>query len=166
LTFATTNTMSNALSRILFLLAENKDVQSKVRQEIRDTKKANSGQDLGYDILVALPYLGAVCRETPRLHPPLTMVQRATRQDIVLPLATSICGCNGKDITEIPIPKGTLILVSIIASNRNPELWGPDPYEWKPERRLNSLPEALLEPACQAYTPTCKSFHAERVKGK
>jgi cytochrome P450 len=49
------------------LLALHKDVQSKVRKEILDAKKENGGEDLGYDTLVSLPYLDAICRETLRL---------------------------------------------------------------------------------------------------
>ncbi|KAF8150007.1 cytochrome P450 [Crassisporium funariophilum] len=145
LTFAATDTTSSALARIIHLLALNKNVQDKVRREIRDAKKANGGQDLDYDVLVSLPYLDAVCRETLRLYPPVSFLKRAVRQDIVLPLATPIRGIDGKDIMEIPIPKGTEIMVSIIASNRNPQFWGPDSYEWRPERWLNPLPEALVD---------------------
>lgn len=66
------------------------------------------------------------------------------RQDIVLPLATPIKGLDGKEMTEIPIPKGTNIHISIINSNRNPELWGPDADQWKPERWLDPLPDTLV----------------------
>ena len=37
-------------------------------------------------------------------------------------------------LSAIPVEKGTQILVSIIASNRNQDVWGPDADEWKPER--------------------------------
>jgi len=55
--------------------------------------------------------------------------------------------CQGKEIDAIPIPKGTQVIVSITGSNRNPEWWGPDAYEWKPERWTNPLPESILN-AC------------------
>ncbi|KAF8968134.1 cytochrome P450 [Flammula alnicola] len=145
LTFAATDTTSGALSRTLYLLALHPDAQTKVRQEIRDARNENSGHDIGYDTLVSLPYLDAICRETLRLYPPVTMLARTARQDIVLPVATPIKGVNGEKIHEIPVPKGTDVYVSILASNRNPELWGPDSYEWKPERWLKPLPEALLD---------------------
>lgn len=64
LTFAGTDTTSNALARILHILAEKQDVQDKLRAEIVE---ARNGQDIGYDQLVELPYLDAVCRETLRL---------------------------------------------------------------------------------------------------
>ena len=69
---------------------------------------------------------------------------QSVAQDIVLPLAVPIKGTDGKEIHALPIPKGTRIYVSIIGCNRNPELWGPDSYEWKPERWLNPLPDSLI----------------------
>lgn len=58
------NTTANALARILHLLAQNPEVQGKLRQEITE---ARAGGDLPYDELMALPYLDAVVRESMRL---------------------------------------------------------------------------------------------------
>lgn len=58
------DTTSNTLSITLSILAEHPDVQEKLRKEIIE---ASNGEDLGYDTLVSLPYLDAVCRETLRL---------------------------------------------------------------------------------------------------
>lgn len=65
LIFAATDTTSNALSRILQLLAEHPDVQDKMRAEIIEASP--DGEDIPYDDLVALSYMDAVCRETLRL---------------------------------------------------------------------------------------------------
>lgn len=59
------DTTSSALARILHLLALHPEIQNKLRKEIRDVY--TDRDDLGYDELVALPYLDAVCRETLRL---------------------------------------------------------------------------------------------------
>lgn len=67
LTFAATDTTSSALSRTLHLLAQHKDIQHKLREEVRKAREDNGGDDLGFDTLDALPYLDAVCRETLRL---------------------------------------------------------------------------------------------------
>ena len=63
---AATDTTSNALVRVLQLLAEHQDVQDKVRAELCEA--GPDGQDIPYDQLVALPYLDAICRETLRLY--------------------------------------------------------------------------------------------------
>ena len=62
------DTTSNALSRILHLLAQNPSVQEKLRAEIVEARGGPEGDaDIPYDELVNLPYLDAVCRETLRL---------------------------------------------------------------------------------------------------
>lgn len=68
------DTTSNALSRILHLLAQKPVVQERLREEIIE---ARGGDDIAYDNLVKLPYLEAVCRETMRLYPPVQFVIRA-----------------------------------------------------------------------------------------
>ena len=65
LTIAAMDTTSNALSMTLYLLAKHPEAQARVRQEIFEAQ--TGGNDLGYDDLVSLPYLDAVCRETLRL---------------------------------------------------------------------------------------------------
>ncbi|KIM41635.1 hypothetical protein M413DRAFT_72029 [Hebeloma cylindrosporum] len=139
-TFAAMDSTSGALARILWLLSVHQDVQNKLRQEIRTARKSG---DLGYDELVALPYLDAVCRETLRAYPPLALASRTTRKDIVLPLSNPIIGVDGREMHEIPIPNNTNVVIGIYAANRNPEIWGPDSYEWKPERWLSPLPETV-----------------------
>ena len=64
------DTTSNALSRILQLLAQHPDVQEKLRAEIAEAQ-GGDGSDIPYDDLVKLPYLDAVCRETLRIHTPV-----------------------------------------------------------------------------------------------
>ncbi|KAI0754298.1 cytochrome P450 [Daedaleopsis nitida] len=142
LIFAAMDTTSNALSLTLSLLAQHPDAQEKLRNEIIE---ASNGDDLGYDDLVALPYLDAVCRETLRLHPPVSMVFRETREDIVLPLSEPIRGLDGKVLQEIPVPKDTTVVVAIRSSNRNKAVWGEDALEWKPERWLSSLPDSVTD---------------------
>ncbi|KAF8807052.1 cytochrome P450 [Phlegmacium glaucopus] len=141
LTFTAMDTTSSALARILYLLSTHLDVQSKLRQEIVDAR--NRHGNLEYDELVALPFLDAVCRETLRLYAPVSYVTKTTRQDVVLPLSAPIKGLNGQEITELPIPNNTNVIVGILALNRNPEIWGSDSYEWKPERWLTPLPNSV-----------------------
>ncbi|KAG6864977.1 hypothetical protein C0991_005846 [Blastosporella zonata] len=142
--FAATDTTSNALSRTLHLLATHPEAQERLRVEIIEARKAH-GADLPYEDLVALPYMDAVCRETLRLHAPVPKVMRVAREDVVLPLLTPIKGVDGCDMESILVPKNTKIIISILNANRDPLLWGPDSLEWKPERWLTSLPEALHE---------------------
>ncbi|TFK22383.1 cytochrome P450 [Coprinopsis marcescibilis] len=160
LTFAAMDTTSSALSRILWLLSKHPHVQEKLRQEICQVHAEHG--DLGYDDLVALPYLDAVCRETLRLlvlhlsfrfklnfslirYPPIATLTREARHECILPLSKPVRGLDGQEMTEVLVPKNTKIYLSVISSNRNPDLWGPDSFEWKPERWLSPLPESLNE---------------------
>ena len=59
------DTTSNALAITLLLLAEHPEIQDKLRNEILES--SDSSQDIDYDLLVSLPYLDAVCRETLRV---------------------------------------------------------------------------------------------------
>ncbi|KAI0318198.1 cytochrome P450 [Amylostereum chailletii] len=139
--FAGTDTTSSALSRILHLLSLNPDVQEKLRQEV--TAAGGEKGELDHDALNELPILEAICRETLRLFPPLGFVQRLTLKDAVLPLGTPVKGLDGRDISEIMVPSGTFIHLNIAGVNRDPEIWGPDADQWKPERWLRPLPESV-----------------------
>ncbi|KAL0954818.1 hypothetical protein HGRIS_003763 [Hohenbuehelia grisea] len=52
-------------------------------------------------------------------------------------------------MNDVFVPNNTNVIVSIMASNINPELWGPDAEEFKPERWLAPLPNEVL----QAHLP-------------
>ncbi|KZP32059.1 cytochrome P450 [Athelia psychrophila] len=142
-TFAAFDTTSSALSRILHLLSQYPDVQTKLRREI--TAAREYGGDLDYNGLDRLPYLDAVIRETLRLFPPVPIVSRLARKDMVLPLSKPMKGADGMPTSEIFVPKGTMTFISVITANRNPEIWGPDSYEWKPERWLSALPTSVTD---------------------
>jgi len=142
LTFAAMDTTSSALARILHLLAQHPEIQENLRREVLEAH--NGREELSYDELVELPYLDAVCRETLRLYAPVNWVTRTARKDVIMPLSKPIRGLDGTLIHEIPIPKDTDVVVGIWASNRNPDLWGLDSDEWKPERWLSPLPDTVM----------------------
>ncbi|KAJ8081471.1 hypothetical protein PM082_007316 [Marasmius tenuissimus] len=139
------DTTSSALARTLHLLAENPEVQSRLRQELREARGAQGGKDVPYDALMALPYLDAICRETLRLYTPAPRVTRQATQTAIVPLSNPVRCTDGSVVNEITLPAGTTVLVDILNANRNSELWGPDALEWKPERWLSSLPSTLVE---------------------
>ncbi|KAF6754459.1 cytochrome P450 [Ephemerocybe angulata] len=143
LTFTATDSTSSALSRILHVLCERVDWQDKLRAEIKDAQKKH-GVRLDYDVLNALPLMDAVCRETLRLYPPVSTLLRETVADVMLPFSKPIIGVDGKEIGEVLVPKGTMIFPSLLGSNRNPDVWGPTAYEWRPERWIEGLPESVL----------------------
>ncbi|OJT02020.1 Docosahexaenoic acid omega-hydroxylase CYP4F3 [Trametes pubescens] len=147
LVLAAMDTTSNALARIFHLLAIHPEIQQKLRDEIIQARDDGTGKlrDLEYDEIMELPYLDAVCRETLRRYPPVGGLMRVVRKDSVMPLSAPIRGRDGTMIESIPVKKGMRIITDIRGSNTNVELWGPDAYEWKPERWMNPLPRTLEE---------------------
>ncbi|KAJ4473285.1 cytochrome P450 [Lentinula edodes] len=125
----------SAMARLLHLLSKHPEAQDRLRQELVEAKRQKDGQDLTYNELTELPYLDAICRETLRL----------ARRDGVIPLHKPIVGLDGTEMHEVAVPRGTTVFVSIFNANRNPDLWGKDANEWKPERWLSPLPEPLVE---------------------
>ncbi|KAG6907128.1 hypothetical protein DXG01_010432 [Tephrocybe rancida] len=104
--------------------------EERLRTELLEARRAHGG-DIPYDDLVALPFMDAICRETLRLHAPVSKVLRV--------------GIDGTEMYSILVPKNTKIIIAILNANRDPLLWGSDTLEWKPERWLAPLPEAVQE---------------------
>ncbi|KAL1756817.1 cytochrome P450 [Schizophyllum commune] len=132
--FAAMDTTSSALVRILHLVATHTDVQDRIRAEICAAKQEH-GKALTYDQLEALPFLDAVCRETLRL----------ARKDVVLPFSKPVIGEDGRELSDVFLPAGTMVMIAVMNANRNKEIWGEDAGEWKPERWLAPLPETVAE---------------------
>lgn len=84
--FAGFETATTAVCRILWILASKPDVQARLRSEVRDAKQnyaashdiTDPWEEVGlpYDLLVGLPYLDAVVRETLRVYPPTSLLSR------------------------------------------------------------------------------------------
>ncbi|PRP77419.1 hypothetical protein PROFUN_14272 [Planoprotostelium fungivorum] len=84
-------TTSTSLTWTLQRLAENPQVQDKLRRELLEAFPED--RDLSYDEINSLPYLTAVTREVLRLDSPVPSTSRQAQKDDVL------CGYD--------IPKGT-----------------------------------------------------------
>ncbi|VDB90079.1 unnamed protein product [Peniophora sp. CBMAI 1063] len=140
--FTGTDTTSNAVSRILYMLALNPEAQDRLRQELVE---AGAPDNLDYDVLDRLPYLEAICRETLRLYAPVRFIQRVARKDHILTLAKSVVDVNGNMVSEIFVPKGTTVFCNIPAVNTDPTIWGADAKKWNPERWLKPLPSSVTE---------------------
>ncbi|KAJ7479698.1 cytochrome P450 [Mycena latifolia] len=144
LIFAAAETTSIALARTLLLLAQNPDIQDRLRAELTEAQRSCT-ENLPYDMLMQLPFLEAVCRETLRLHPPSPMVTRTTTADVILPLAHPVRGLDGAEMHALHVPRDTDIMISIHAANRDPRVWGPDAAEWKPSRWLAPQPASVID---------------------
>jgi cytochrome P450 len=59
-------------------------------------------------------------------------------------------GTDGQIITEVPIAANQNVHIGIAAANRDPQIWGNDAHEWKPDRWANGIPKA----AADAHLPS------------
>ncbi|THH17362.1 hypothetical protein EW146_g3432 [Bondarzewia mesenterica] len=143
LVFAGHDTTSVTLSRILHVLALDQERQQRLRQEV--TRARAEGSDLSYNDLMALPYLGAVCKETLRLYAPVTQLHRVPRKDAIVPLSRFVQGKDGSFIERVTVKAGTMVVIGAAAVNRDPLIWGPDADAWRPERWLEPMPNSVAE---------------------
>ncbi|OAX38351.1 cytochrome P450 [Rhizopogon vinicolor AM-OR11-026] len=133
-------TTSNTISWALLELARQPEIQSRLRAEIRETEAAvHARGDADFTIadFDAMPYTTAVIKEALRFSPVVYHIYRCASRDDILPLSQPITTRSGKVIHELPIPKGTRIVASIPAYNRNKDLWGEDAHLFNPDRWLN-----------------------------
>ncbi len=73
-------------------------------------------------------------KEGLRLHPIVYLLAREAARDDVLPLANPITMADWEAVTEVPIPKGTTLEISIWTYNRLKSIWGEDADEFNPHR--------------------------------
>ncbi|KAF8146301.1 cytochrome P450 [Mycena galopus ATCC 62051] len=126
-------TTSNSTSWALHSLSLHPATQKKLREELFTMSSENPTMEQ----LNSLPYLECVVRETLRVHGPVAFMDRIATQDDVLPLLRPYIDMAGKSHDTFPIRKGQIIHMSILAFNRDPEIWGPDAGEFRPEHWEN-----------------------------
>ncbi|KAI9461564.1 cytochrome P450 [Lactarius psammicola] len=149
--FAGFETSTIAISRLLHALAFRPAAQTRLRSELRQAKLDYAASqdipldgsswndiDLPYDILMSLPYLDAVVRETLRVYPPTSLLSRTARQTTTLPLQFPVLSSTSEEVTSVVVPEGTTVIISILAANHNKAVWGDDASDWRPERWLNA----------------------------
>ncbi|KAJ7289232.1 cytochrome P450 [Mycena rebaudengoi] len=129
-------TTSTAATWALFALTQNVAAQNRLRDELLTVSTDNPTMDE----LNTLVYLDCVVHETLRLHAPVPASGRIAMRDDVIPLSTPYTDVNGTVHESLRILKGQDIFLPIRELNRDPEIWGPDALEFKPERWEASTP--------------------------
>ncbi|KAB5591162.1 Cytochrome P450 [Ceratobasidium theobromae] len=155
LVFAGHETTSGALARILEVLSQNQSMQDRLRDELLEAP-----DNMTYDELHSLEYLDAICRETLRLFPPVSFLDREAMEDRMVPLRYPIKGKDGKEIREILVRKGTSIYVALREANRSKETWGEDASEFKPDRWLGRLPNSVSDARTPGVYSSMMTFSA------
>ncbi|KAG8903764.1 hypothetical protein FRB99_002791 [Tulasnella sp. 403] len=125
--FAGHETTSGTAAFSLFELARNPDIQARLRQEITGFEGSGPDGEPSYaEFQTKLPLLDAVCKETLRMYPVVSRLERTAAKDDVLPL------------------RFPLITMPVIAANCDTTIWGPDAHVFRPQRWLE---EGGLPPA-------------------
>ncbi|KAL9939420.1 hypothetical protein V8E36_001237 [Tilletia maclaganii] len=104
---------------------------------------------LNFKDIHSLPYLDAVMKEVIRLAPSITSTVRQASEDAIIPLSKAYpkagkAGKKGETFDSVFIPKGAEIFIPIQVLQANPEIWGDDALEFKPERWFD-LPATVQE---------------------
>ncbi|KAH7878953.1 cytochrome P450 [Lentinula edodes] len=139
LLFGGHETTTNSICWAAYELARNPELQDQLRTEIKSTERkiADRGEfEFTLNDYEEMPLLNAICKETLRFHPIVLHLFRTANEDDVIPLSKPIVGKTGQLITEIPVPKGTRIVGSCSAYNRNLTIFGEDAHEFNPNRWL------------------------------
>ncbi|GMN41101.1 hypothetical protein TIFTF001_010316 [Ficus carica] len=132
--FAGHESTAVATSWCLMLLASHPDWQARIRSELAQVCP-NGLPDAN-----SLPHLKTVTmviQEALRLYPPAAFVSREALEET--------------QVGNITVPKGVCLWTLIPTLHRDPDVWGPDANEFRPERFADGVAQACKSP--QAYIP-------------
>ncbi|GJN05656.1 hypothetical protein PR202_ga23305 [Eleusine coracana subsp. coracana] len=129
--FAGKQTTSNLLTWTTVLLAMHPEWQERARKEVLDVCGPHDIPTR--EQLAKLKTLGMILNETLRLYPPAVATVRRAKSDVELG------GCL--------VPRGTELLIPIMAVHHDARLWGPDATQFNPARFADGVARAATHPA-------------------
>ncbi|XP_068648996.1 cytochrome P450 734A1-like [Aristolochia californica] len=133
--FAGKQTTSNMLTWTTVLLAMHTDWQDRAREEVLHV--CGSRDIPTRDHIPKLKTLGMILNESLRLYPPAVATIRRAKADV--------------ELGPHKIPKGTELLIPILAVHHDPALWGKDAAEFNPARFSDGAARAARHP--MAFIP-------------
>uniref|UniRef100_A0A182T088 Cytochrome P450 n=1 Tax=Anopheles maculatus TaxID=74869 RepID=A0A182T088_9DIPT len=134
--FAGFETSSTTLSFALFELANNPEIQERVRAEVLEKLKQHDGQ-ITYEALKEMTYLDQVINETLRMYTPVPQLMRVANEPYHLPTL------------NVTLDKGTMVFIPVHSYHHDPALF-PDPYRFDPDR---FAPESITGRHSHAFLP-------------
>ncbi|KAJ7693587.1 cytochrome P450 [Mycena rosella] len=123
-------TVSAIVAWVLYELAMNTTVQEQLRAEILSLPADPSLDELN----TQYPILNSVILETLRLHPAILENHHQAAETTSVPLLNPI---PGSSVSQLVIPKGTVLLIPVNVLQMDPEIWGHDAHLFRPERWEN-----------------------------
>ncbi|KZV19056.1 hypothetical protein F511_08484 [Dorcoceras hygrometricum] len=122
-----TDTSGALLTWFFWQISKNPEVKTKILQEIKQTCPHTASQKhifSNLDELGKLVYLHSALSEALRIFPTAPFLLRVPNQEDVLP--------SGHKVNQ-----DTKVMLCSYAMGRNPEIWGEDCCEFKPERWIS-----------------------------
>lgn len=127
-TLASSDTTGNAAGALLYYIANNWDKQEKLREEVMSVLPNNT-TPVTYDILKRISYVKACIKESMRLFPITSGIQRTMQTDV--------------SIGGYMIPEGSDVMACHSLISMDPTYF-PQPKKFIPERWMRGNPEFLL----------------------
>ncbi|KAL6262133.1 hypothetical protein P5V15_007232 [Pogonomyrmex californicus] len=133
-TFEGHDTVAMGLTYAILALAEHKDIQERVRSEVKTVMHENEGK-FTIAALNNMSYLERCLKESLRLYPSVPMISRILSEDIKL--------------HSYLVPSGAIVQIHIFDIHRDPNFW-PNPDVFDPDR---FLPEKIQKRHPYSYLP-------------
>ncbi|XP_049535739.1 probable cytochrome P450 6a14 [Anopheles darlingi] len=134
--FAGFETSSTTLSFALYELANNPDIQEKVREEIIGKLQLHDNQ-ITYEALKEMTYLDQIINETLRMYPPVPQLIRVATKPY--PVET----------VNMTLEKDCMLMIPIYSIHHDPNIY-PNPQQFDPDR---FAPEAVHARHTNAFIP-------------
>uniref|UniRef100_J3L1N0 Cytochrome P450 n=1 Tax=Oryza brachyantha TaxID=4533 RepID=J3L1N0_ORYBR len=132
--FAGMETTSVLLTRAMLLLCMHPEWQDRAREEIIGIFGKQKPE---YEGLSRLKIVTMILYEVLRLYPPFTELSRKTYKQM--------------EIGGVTYPAGVIINLPVLFIHHDPEIWGSDVHEFKPERFAEGISKACKDPG--AFLP-------------
>ncbi|XP_047306869.1 cytochrome P450 714C2-like [Impatiens glandulifera] len=123
-------TTAVAASWCFMLLASNPDWQDRIRKEV--LQLVPTGETPDSNMLRKMKQVSMVINETLRLYPPVPVISREALKDM--------------KFGNLNVPKGVNVWTITLTTHTDPTIWGPNSYEFNPERFSNGIMGACKLP--------------------